>query len=229
MAGRESCLMRWQACSLPKPAPPNRPASQPQVPRDHPAAVVLAGAVVLAVEREAQRRRQQTTRPLVPSPPFSRPAAGGPRMISQRLTNTRWPLGTSLYVTPRSSPRRPHGLGSTTGIPLTDDLQRIFTYSTLQDRIVLGVSVFASICVGMTMPLMTIVFGKTALRQLRVPTRPEWRLTLFATIASLIKTFSSYYDPFAANAKDAFMRNINQCAYVSLLLNVAPIDCQKDG
>jgi ABC-type multidrug transport system fused ATPase/permease subunit len=39
---------------------------------------------------------------------------------------------------------------------------RIFTYSTLTDRILLGIAFFAEIATGCTLPLMNIVFGHLA-------------------------------------------------------------------
>jgi ATP-binding cassette subfamily B (MDR/TAP) protein 1 len=42
----------------------------------------------------------------------------------------------------------------------TDQRQRIFTYSTLSDRIFLGIASLAEIGTGVTLPLMNIIFGK---------------------------------------------------------------------
>jgi len=42
------------------------------------------------------------------------------------------------------------------------DYKRIFTYSTLTDRILLGIAFFAEIATGCTLPLMNIVFGQLA-------------------------------------------------------------------
>lgn len=42
------------------------------------------------------------------------------------------------------------------------DYMRIFTYSTLTDRILLGIAFFAEIATGCTLPLMNIVFGHLA-------------------------------------------------------------------
>jgi ABC-type multidrug transport system fused ATPase/permease subunit len=42
------------------------------------------------------------------------------------------------------------------------DYMRIFTYSTLTDRILLGIAFFAEIATGCTLPLMNIIFGHLA-------------------------------------------------------------------
>lgn len=42
------------------------------------------------------------------------------------------------------------------------DYLRVFTYSTLTDRILLGIAFFAQIATGCTLPLMNIVFGHLA-------------------------------------------------------------------
>jgi len=46
--------------------------------------------------------------------------------------------------------------------PTWSDYIRIFTYSTLTDRILLGIGFFAQIATGCTLPLMNIVFGHLA-------------------------------------------------------------------
>lgn len=40
--------------------------------------------------------------------------------------------------------------------------QRIFSYSTRNDRLLLAMSAAASILTGVTLPLMNVVFGKSA-------------------------------------------------------------------
>lgn len=40
------------------------------------------------------------------------------------------------------------------------DLQRIFTYSTWEDRAILVVATVASICNGVMLPVMNVVFGQ---------------------------------------------------------------------
>jgi hypothetical protein len=40
-------------------------------------------------------------------------------------------------------------------------VQRIFTYSTLSDRIFLFIAALAEIGTGVTLPLMIIIFGKS--------------------------------------------------------------------
>lgn len=42
--------------------------------------------------------------------------------------------------------------------------QRIFSYSTASDRLLIGVAAVASICTGVTLPLMNIVFGNLHFR-----------------------------------------------------------------
>jgi ATP-binding cassette subfamily B (MDR/TAP) protein 1 len=49
--------------------------------------------------------------------------------------------------------------------PYTDKWQRIFTYSTLSDRIFLVLAALAEVGTGVTLPLMNIIFGKSLLVQ----------------------------------------------------------------
>ena len=49
--------------------------------------------------------------------------------------------------------------------PYTDEWQRIFTYSTLSDRIFLVLAALAEVGTGVTLPLMNIIFGKSLLVQ----------------------------------------------------------------
>ena len=66
------------------------------------------------------------------------------------------------------------------------DFMRIFTYSTLTDRILLGIAFFAEIATGCTLPLMNIIFGYLATR------------------------FSAYFTPGSTMTKAQFLHILSQ-------------------
>lgn len=66
------------------------------------------------------------------------------------------------------------------------DYLRIFTYSTLKDRILLGIAFFAEIATGCTLPLMNIVFGQLATH------------------------FSAYFTPGSATTEEEFLHVLSQ-------------------
>jgi ABC-type multidrug transport system fused ATPase/permease subunit len=66
------------------------------------------------------------------------------------------------------------------------DYMRIFTYSTLTDRILLGIAFFAEIATGCTLPLMNIVFGHLATH------------------------FSAYFTPGSTTTKAQFLHILSQ-------------------
>jgi ABC-type multidrug transport system fused ATPase/permease subunit len=66
------------------------------------------------------------------------------------------------------------------------DYLRIFTYSTLNDRILLGIALFGEIATGCTLPLMNIVFGH------------------------LVGHFSDYFSPNSTTTKAQFLHSLSQ-------------------
>jgi ATP-binding cassette subfamily B (MDR/TAP) protein 1 len=66
------------------------------------------------------------------------------------------------------------------------DYVRIFTYSTLSDRILLGIAFFAEIATGCTLPLMNIVFGQLATH------------------------FSAYFTPDSTTTEEQFLHILTQ-------------------
>ena len=77
------------------------------------------------------------------------------------------------------------------------DYFRIFTYSTLNDRILLGIAFFGEIATGTTLPLMNIVFGH------------------------LVGHFSDYFTPGSTTTKAQFLHNLSQQALYIVYLFIA--------
>ena len=74
------------------------------------------------------------------------------------------------------------------------DYLRIFTYSTLNDRILLGIAFFGEIATGCTLPLMNVVFGH------------------------LVGHFSDYFTPGSTTTKAQFLDNLSkQTLYIVYL------------
>ncbi|CAG8983020.1 hypothetical protein HYALB_00010146 [Hymenoscyphus albidus] len=74
---------------------------------------------------------------------------------------------------------------------------RIFSYSTLSDKFVLFAAAIASICSGVTLPLMNVVFGQ------------------------LVGVFGEYYNPQLGETKAMFLAAINQNVLYMLYLFIA--------
>jgi ATP-binding cassette subfamily B (MDR/TAP) protein 1 len=92
----------------------------------------------------------------------------------------------------------------TPGIGLyTDEWQRIFTYSTLSDRIFLVLAALAEVGTGVTLPLMNIIFGKSLLVQVSTD-------ALLMFLGRLVGSFSTYTNPNSPDAKAKFFHNLNQ-------------------
>lgn len=77
------------------------------------------------------------------------------------------------------------------------DYLRIFTYSTLNDRILLGVAFFGEIATGCTLPLMNIVFGH------------------------LVGHFSDYFAPGSTTSKAQFIHTLSQQTLYIVYLFIA--------
>ena len=77
------------------------------------------------------------------------------------------------------------------------DYLRIFTYSTLNDRILLGIAFFAEIATGTTLPLMNIVFGH------------------------LVGHFSDYFAPNSTTTKAQFLHTLSQQTLYIVYLFIA--------
>jgi ABC-type multidrug transport system fused ATPase/permease subunit len=74
------------------------------------------------------------------------------------------------------------------------DYLRIFTYSTLTDRILLGIAFFGQIATGTTLPLMNVVFGH------------------------LVGHFSDYFTPGSTTTKSQFLHTLStQTLYIVYL------------
>ncbi|TAQ89536.1 hypothetical protein B7494_g2142 [Chlorociboria aeruginascens] len=69
------------------------------------------------------------------------------------------------------------------------DYLRIFTYSTLMDRIILGMAISAEIGTGVTLPLMNIIFG------------------------DLVTNFTSYFLPDTTTTKAEFTQSLDKFTY----------------
>ncbi|TVY16236.1 ABC transporter BEA3 [Lachnellula arida] len=91
---------------------------------------------------------------------------------------------------PKPAPKTNKKKGFTTAQHKTAFLHfvRIFSYSTFNDKLLLFAACIASICTGVTMPLMNIVFGQ------------------------LVAAFGSLYDPYTytSHTKANFIHTINQ-------------------
>jgi ATP-binding cassette subfamily B (MDR/TAP) protein 1 len=77
------------------------------------------------------------------------------------------------------------------------DYLRIFTYSTLNERILLGIAFFGEIATGCTLPLMNIVFGH------------------------LVGHFSDYFAPGSTTTKGQFLQSLNQQTLYIVYLFIA--------
>jgi ATP-binding cassette subfamily B (MDR/TAP) protein 1 len=77
------------------------------------------------------------------------------------------------------------------------DYFRIFTYSTLNDRILLGIAFFGEIATGTTLPLMNIVFGH------------------------LVGHFSDYFAPGSTTTKAQFLHTLSQQTLYIVYLFIA--------
>src|SRR5271156_4377974 len=81
--------------------------------------------------------------------------------------------------------------------------QRIFTYSTLSDRIFLVLAALAEVGTGVTLPLMNIIFGKSLLVQVST-------CASLMFLGRLVGSFSTYTNPNSPGAKARFFHNLNQ-------------------
>ncbi|KAI9685683.1 MAG: hypothetical protein M1822_004243 [Bathelium mastoideum] len=70
--------------------------------------------------------------------------------------------------------------------------QRIFSYSTTGDKLLLLIAIVASICTGATLPLMNVVFGH------------------------LVGVFNDFYNPESGRTRDDFTSSINKYVWVDL-------------
>lgn len=96
----------------------------------------------------------------------------------------------------------------TPGIGLyTDEWQRIFTYSTLSDRVFLVLAALAEVGTGVTLPLLNIIFGKSLLVQVSTSASLMF-------LGRLVGSFSTYTDPNSPDAKAKFFHNLNQLTLV---------------
>jgi hypothetical protein len=123
------------------------------------------------------------------------------RTLSDSSPSIRPPSGTSSYVFFAR-------LIGAYKVLIVDPsyVQRIFTYSTWMDKALVGAAVVASICAGVTMPAMNIIFGKSTELLLLAPDLTDIGL------GRMVGSFTGYYSYDAATTTEMFSQSISQCA-----------------
>jgi len=134
---------------------------------------------------------------------------------------TPWSTSATLPVSPEDehheeeAPAEPE---ATTAAPVTEKKKkfskaeyqvafkhfiRIFSYSTWTDKLLLFAACLASICTGITLPLMNVVFGMyfTALRV---------RFDTYNEIGRLVGVFGKHYNAWSGETEAMFTAIINQ-------------------
>lgn len=86
--------------------------------------------------------------------------------------------------------------------------QRIFSYAAKDDKLLLFAAASASICTGITLPIMNVVFGTCSMVCAR---------SCLIAPAQLVGAFGAFYSSDEGEGADIFTETINKYVYGSSL------------
>lgn len=164
------------------------------------------------------------TLPVSPESEIKHASSGtgtGIRIVSEdeETSPTPWSTSATLPVTPEPVSNEAPAAAEAAATPPVEEKKkkfskaeysvafkhfiRIFSYSTWGDRFLLLAASLCSICTGVTLPLMNIVFGIS-----KLPSKLSSEA--YKVVGQLVGAFSAHYNPWSGETEQMFTATINK-------------------